>query len=98
VLGVREDSPAAAAYDAAVEHWARADDAWQGVTWTLAHDPEAPDSKPLREDGKLRTITSEGARSIGLPTLTVVYEYDAHYITIRDARFTDAKATFAGRA
>jgi hypothetical protein len=69
-----------------------------GVTWALARDPVAPDSKPLREDGRLRAITSEGARSIGLPTLTVVYEYDAHYITIRDAEFSDAKASFAGHA
>jgi len=97
VLGVREDGAASAAFAEAVQRWARADDAWKGVTWVLARDPVS-DSKPLNETGKLRVFTSEGARSIGLPTLTVIYEYDTQYVTIRDARFSDAKASFSGRA
>lgn len=98
MLGIREDSPATAAYEAAILKWDRADDAWQGVTWTLARDPQTGDSTPLTESGDLRAYTSEGARSIGLPTLTVVYRFDQQYITILDARFVDAKAQFAGRA
>lgn len=98
MLGIREDSPATAAYEAATLKWSRADDAWQGVTWTLAHDPTTGDSTPLTESGDVRAYTSEGARSIGLPTLTVVYRFDRQYVTILEARFADAKAPFSGRA
>ena len=96
--GIREDSPATEAYEAALERWKRADDVWQGVTWTLARDPETPDSVPLNEGGTVRAYTSEGARSIDMPTLTVLYQFDNEYITIREALFADAKAPFAGRA
>jgi hypothetical protein len=95
VRGIREDTNGA--YDHAITRWARADDAWQGITWTIARDPIG-ESIPLNESGTLRVLTSEGARSIDLPTLTVIYEYDDHYVTIKDARFTDAKASFASRA
>jgi len=97
VLGIREDSAATAAYDDAVLRWDRADDAWQGAMWVLARDPIS-DSVALTESGKLRVFTTDGARSIGLPTLTVIYEHDEQYVTIRDAKFSDAKAPHAGRA
>ena len=97
MLGVREDSAATAAYEEAVLRWTRAADAWSGMTWILARDLIS-DSKALTESGNLRAFTTEGARSIDLPTLTVIYEHDSQYVTIRDARFSDAKAPFAGRA
>ncbi len=95
--GIREDSAASGAYDDAVIRWARADDAWQGILWTIARDPLA-ESRPLNESGSLRVLTSEGARSIDLPTLTIVYEYDDQYVTIKTARFSDAKTSFSSRA
>ena len=98
MLGIREDTAATEAYEMAIERWARADDAWQGVTWTLAHAPDTPDSVPLNEAGTVRAYTSDGARSIDMPTLTVVYSFDDEYLSIHEARFTDAKAPFAGRA
>lgn len=97
MLGVKEDAEASEAHDAAIERWPRAEDAWQGITWTVARDPIG-ESEALNEAGTLRALTSEGARSIGLPTLTIIYEHDRQYVTIKEARFTDAKAPFAGRA
>lgn len=96
--GVREDGPAADAVDDATARWARASDAWDAITWVLARDPEDVASKALAESGRLRAMTLEGARSIDLPTVTVVYEFDREYVTIREALFEDAKATRAGRA
>ena len=95
--GVREDSPASDAVDAARERWPRTDDAWEAVKWSLARDPE-DQTRPLNEAGNMRVFTSEGARSIGWPTIVVRFEFDARYVTIRDARFSDARAIQAGRA
>lgn len=52
----------------------------------------------LNEGGTLRAFTFEGAKSVGLPTLTVVYGCDLQNITIHDARFEEPRATVIGRA
>ena len=52
----------------------------------------------LNESGTLRVLVVEGARSIDMPTVTVVYEFNIQYVTIREARFEDAKAARAGHA
>jgi len=66
------------------------------VEWAIVRDPGS--GKALNEAGTLRAFTFEGAKSIGLPTLTVVYECDAQNITIHDALFAEPRATVIGRA
>jgi hypothetical protein len=46
----------------------------------------------------LRALTLEGARSIDLPTLTIVYEIQPDLIVIRNARFETARAADIGNA
>lgn len=92
---IREEEAAKSTLDAAAERWARAIDAWEAATWTLARDPEA--GEPVTESGKTRAYTIDGARSIDMPTLTLLYEIQPQYIIIHEARFTDAKYGQAGR-
>jgi hypothetical protein len=91
-----EETEVSEAVDDARERWARADDAWNAVTWALMRDPAV--GVPLSETGKARALTFDGARSIDMPTIMVVYEFDAQFVTIKSARFEDAAATHAGRA
>lgn len=94
--GVIHSKDAAEAYDDACEKWARADDAWLAAEWTIVHDPMA--GMAMNEGGTVRAFTFEGAKSIGLPTLTIVYGYDRRNITIYNARFVEPTATRFGRA
>ena|SRR5665811_1006617 len=66
------------------------------ITWTLAQDPQA--GKPLTESGLTRSFTIDGARSISLPTVTVLYSISRFELTIHDAKFEHAKFAQAGRA
>ena len=52
----------------------------------------------VTESGATRSFTLEGARSIGLPTVTVLYEIQLFQVIVHDARFADAKFAVAGRA
>jgi hypothetical protein len=74
--------------------WPRTDDAWDAVVWAIARDSEA--GTPLVESGRIRAVTIEGAKSIGMPTVTVVYEIEKHKAMITDALFAEPDA--AGRA
>jgi hypothetical protein len=96
MLTIVEEAAAKEALDKAREQWPRAQDAWDAITWTLAHDPGF--GTPLRESGALRTAVVEGARSIGLPTLQVIYETQAPYIIFHAAIFSEAAAPRAGHA
>lgn len=77
--------------------WERAAHAWEALTWSLAHEPE-DEAVALNEAGTLWQLTVEGARSIGWPTISVVYSFDRNYVTIRDALFSEPKTPKAGRA
>jgi hypothetical protein len=83
--------------DAAEDRWPRVREAWDTVLWVLARDPEGAGS-PLSESGATRSFTLDGARSIGLPTVTVLYEIRLLEVVLHDARFADAKFAVAGRA
>jgi hypothetical protein len=96
VLTVVEMPRVSVAIDDAKARWPRARDAWETVSWTLAHDPRA--GKPLTESGLTRSFTLDGARSIGLPTVTVLYQIARFEITVHAAKFEDAKFHQAGRA
>lgn len=92
---IREEDAARRSLDAASERWSRAIEAWEAATWTIARDPEAGEA--VTESGKTRAYTFEGARSIDMPTITLLYETEPDYIIVHDALFTDAKHGQAGR-
>jgi hypothetical protein len=73
-------------------------EAWEAATWTIAHDERA--GFPVTESGRTRSHTYEGARSIDMPTVTLLYEIpenDSHPLIIHDALFTDARYGQVGR-
>ena len=85
------------ALDDAKDRWPRAQDTWDTVLWVLARDAEGA-GLSLTESGATRSFTLEGARSIGLPTVTVVYEIGRLEVVVHDALFGDARFAQAGRA
>ena len=93
---VREDAAVHQALDAALDRWPRAEDAWDAVTWALARDPTV--GKALNETGTIRSVVFDGAGSIGLPSLDVIYEFDEQLVSVRDVRFYDAPYPTAGTA
>lgn len=82
--------------DSAERKWSDAERAWIAVEWTLAHDPYV--GVPLTEKGDVRGFRYDGARSIGQPDIEVIYVIQEHEIIVRDAVFSDAKASQAGLA
>ena len=69
---------------------------WECVTWSIVHEPSIGD--PVTESGKILSFVFDGAKSIGMPTVQVLYERADPIIIIHDARFSDAKFTQSGRA
>lgn len=94
--GLFEQPHVADAVDEARDRWPRGHDAWEAVTWVIARDPTV--GAALTESGKTRAFTLDGAKSIGLPTVTVVYEVGETNIIVHDVRFEDAKYGQAGHA
>ena len=84
--------------DDAHRRWPRADEAWEAVTWVLARDPHSAGSPIINEKGDVRTFVFEGARSIGMPTVRVVYKIQPDKVVIHDAVFEEAAHQYAGRA
>lgn len=87
--GIFEEPEVARARDEAELRWPRAIDSWEALTYILTHDPEC--GRPLDESGNVRAYIWDGARSAGLPTLSVVYVIEQNDFTIRKAEFSDAK-------
>lgn len=96
MLDIIEEERTRTAVDVAIERWARAQDAWEAVTWVVARDPIAGVAET--ESGRTRSFSFEGARSIELPTVTIIYEVTARAIVIHDALFAEANHGQAGRA
>ncbi len=84
------------ALDDAKEKWARAQDAWDTVIWVIARDAEI--GRPITESGATRSFTLDGARSIEMPTVIVIYEIRLLEVVIHDAKFEAANFAVAGRA
>ena len=95
-MGVRYETPAQDACDDATEKWERADEAIQTIEWTLMRDPNAGEA--LTESGNIRSITLDGARSVGFPKVTVVYEIEQYIMVFHSMKFEDATYAQAGRA
>jgi hypothetical protein len=96
VRSVIEDSRVSRAIDDAKDRWPRAEDAWEAISWVIARDPEI--GRALTESGNIRSFTFEGAKSIGMPTVTVLYEIQHLAIVVHDALFQEPAFTQAGRA
>ena len=93
---VRESPEAQDAADEAFERWTRAEDAWEAIKWALSRDPFL--GTPLTETGQARAFTLQGRWAWDMPTITVLYEIDANYVTIKSAKFEDAQTGPAGTA
>ncbi|MCQ1574073.1 hypothetical protein NFO65_25405 [Neorhizobium galegae] len=86
--GVKEQPSVSAAVDAAELKWPRADEAWQAVQWALARDPDV--GPAINSSGTLRGFVFDGAKSIGLPTVEVIYRVESDHILIEDVEFRDS--------
>lgn len=84
------------AVEGAESKWKRASDAWNAVTWVIAHDPTI--GKAVTESGRTRLLVFDGARSIDMPTVRVTYEIGNPDIILHEAIFEDASFQQAGRA
>lgn len=93
---LREEDRARLAKDLADEKWSRADDAWQDVTWTILHDEHC--GRALNDTGTIRGYEWDGARSIDMPSVEVIYEIQETVIIIHEVVFRDAPYGQAGRA
>jgi hypothetical protein len=94
VRGIREEESVRNAVNDAEDKWKRGFDSWEAVTWTAARDPEA--GTPLDLDSSLRVLVFDGARSVDMPSVTIIYRFDDDYITVLDASFYDAPHHYAG--
>lgn len=63
----------------------RIDEAYEGLQWRLSRDPHAGHEV---QPG-FYMYKQAGLPSVGVPTLTVLYEFDDHTVTIRGIRISD---------
>lgn len=84
------------AVDEAEANWPRANDAWEAITWAIVREPYL--GIAITESGNIRQFTFDGARTIGMPTVTVVYEMRHTEIIVHAARFEESKYRLAGNA
>lgn len=96
MLTIVEQPEAQAAKDEAETRWERASLVWDNLTWVVARDPEV--GIALTESGRTRAATEVGARSIGMPDLTIVYEVNPPFLIVHRALFTEPKYRDVGRA
>jgi hypothetical protein len=96
MLTLIEQEEAKRAKDAACEKWARAEDAWEAITWAIARDPSLGEA--VTESGKTRLLKYVGARSIKMPSVTVIYEVAEPFIIVHSAEFAEAEYGQAGNA
>lgn len=79
------DPGADATADAARLLFLRAGDAIQTVEWSLARDPQV--GQPLVPGGSLLMAVFAGAKSIGLPTIEVLYRDLPNSVIIEEMEF-----------
>jgi hypothetical protein len=90
------DSGVARDLEAACEKWSGTEIAWEAIEWVLCRDPEV--GRALNESGSVRAFIYVGARAIQQPDIQVTYVVEQNEIVVKIAVFTDAQATYAGRA
>lgn len=91
-----EEPTAQTALDEASLKWDQAYQAWECATWAVLHDHTL--GWAVTTSGKTRSFTFDGARSLDMPTVTILYEIRGDEIVIHDALFEEAKYGQAGRA
>lgn len=80
-----EDECVRVAVNEAEGRWPIARDSWEAATFVIAYDPE--EGLPITESGKTRSLTYQGSKSNGMPSLTVIYEDQSPFVIIRDVKF-----------
>ena len=91
MLRVVEQPGVIDAIDDAKRRWVRTPDAWETISWILSHDPQAGNPITKNGNGKLRVFTLDGVRSLGMPTVTILFEVSRFELTIHDALFEESK-------
>lgn len=97
VRDVREERTVEKDVNAAYLRWPRTEEAWEAVTWALARDPFSA-GPAISESGLVRSLVFEGARSIGMPTVRVVYVIEPAVVVVKAVMFDDSEYMYAGRA
>lgn len=83
--GIVYEHQASAAIDTARFFWPRIDDVIETLEWTLLRDPSA--GTALYPGSPLRVVVFEGAKSVGMPTVTCTFERKTSGITFHDLEF-----------
>lgn len=83
--GVIYEHKAAAAVDTAKALYRRLGDAVEAIEWAIVRDPRM--GVPLFPGGSLRLVIFEGARSVGMPTIEVIFEETRTSVVIHDLEF-----------
>lgn len=69
------------------ETWSGADFAWEVVTWFVMRAPEDGDRISMTAPVFGRTV--HGAKSIGMPTITILYRVEEFRIVVFDILFAE---------
>ena len=96
VRDVREEPGVQQAIHDACARWSRAENAWEAVTWAICTDPAI--GLALNESGSTRLVESTGARSIELPSITIVYDVFPTVIAVLQVMFSEAPYGQIGRS
>ena len=91
-----EEEAARLARDEAEQKWTRAGDAWDAIVWVVLRDPKA--GTLVLESGNIRALTFQGARSINMPDVTIVYEVIGDETVVKEALFKESSNQFSGSA
>jgi hypothetical protein len=86
------DAECEAEIEAARKKYKRFDDAWQGVLWLLARDPQPPGSfDSMQRDGVDYYIYGfRGDASVDIPDMWIFYEFDDEDVRIHGINANDA--------
>lgn len=84
--GVIYENRAAAAADTAKVLYPRLGDAVEAIEWAVVRDPTMGWS--LLEGSRLRLVIFEGAKSVGMPTIEVIFEETPTAVVIHDMVFS----------
>lgn len=84
-----EDEAVRLAVNEAEARWPRARDSWDVLLLVMANDPE--EGEAITESGMTRSLTYQGSKSNGMPSLTVIYEDQDPYVIVRQAKFWEPK-------
>jgi hypothetical protein len=85
VKGVVYENQASAAITTARALYPRMGDAVDLIEWAIVRDPEM--GTALFPGSRMRMVVFQGAASVGIPTIEVVFEDSGERVTIHDMEF-----------